>query len=60
MPDTAKKKSPNPFYCRFLNTSVSVNECINGFVNANSLNIRHSPCYRCSFGLKIRSGFANS
>jgi hypothetical protein len=37
-----------------------VSECIDDYVNANSLNIRHSPCFKCSHGLKTRIEFANT
>jgi hypothetical protein len=55
-----KQKQRDKFFCRFLNTNISISDCISGYVNANSLNIRHSPCYKCSYGLKIRSHFANT
>jgi hypothetical protein len=55
----AKKKMPTEFFCKFLNHNLNVLECIDGYVNANSLNIKHSPCYRCAFGIKVRSYFAN-
>ena len=55
----SKKKASDEFYCRFLNTSLSVMDCVDGYVNANSLNIRHSPCYKCAYGLKVRAEFAN-
>ncbi len=60
MPALAKKKVTDKFFCRFLNTQVNVIECIDGYVNANSLNIRHSPCYRCAFGIKVRTHFAQN
>ncbi|MGM0578958.1 MAG: hypothetical protein ACQEXJ_24765 [Myxococcota bacterium] len=55
-----KKKMPEAFYCRFLNRDVKTVECVDDYVNANSLNIRHSPCYKCPVGLKTRSQFASS
>ena len=55
-----KKKSVEAFFCKFLNTDVTVTDCIDGYVNANSLNIKHSPCYRCANGLKVRTNFANN
>ncbi len=58
MPAVAKKKVSDKFFCKFLNTRVAVLDCVDGYVNANSLNIRHSPCYKCASGLKIRTGFA--
>lgn len=54
-----KKKSLADFYCKFLNTNVTVLDCIDGYVNANSLNIKHSPCYKCAYGLKVRTEYAN-
>lgn len=60
MPALAKKKVAEEFFCRFLNTDVTVLECIDGYVNANSLNIKHSPCYKCACGLKVRTGFAQA
>jgi hypothetical protein len=32
---------------------------VDDYVNANSLNIRHSPCFKCSHGLKVRLEFAS-
>ena len=60
MPALAKKKVINQFFCKFLNTTVSVVDCVDGYVNANSLNIKHSPCYKCATGLKVRTQFANN
>ena len=56
----AKKKCSGAFQCKLLNTSVTTLECIDGYVNANSLNIKHSPCFKCSHGLKVRTEFSNS
>ena len=53
-------KGEDRFFCRFLNTRIAVVECVDGYVNANSLNIRHSPCYRCPLGVKVRLSYANS
>ncbi len=55
-----KKKTAEDFFCKFLNRDVKVTECIDDYVNANSLNIRHSPCFKCSHGLKVRLEFANT
>ena len=55
-----KKKFAEKFHCKFLNTTLSVTDCIDGYVNANSLNIKHSPCYKCAYGLKVRTHFANN
>ena len=56
----AKKKLNESFFCKFLNRETKTVECVDDYVNANSLNIRHSPCYKCSVGLRTRLEFANS
>ncbi len=56
----AKKKHSQDFFCKFLNRDVLTLECIDDYVNANSLKIRHSPCYKCSVGLKVRTEFAGT
>ncbi|MFT7582899.1 MAG: hypothetical protein ACI9MR_004584, partial [Myxococcota bacterium] len=56
----AKKKAADSFFCKFLNREVRTTGCIDDYVNANSLSIRHSPCFKCSNGLKVRLEFANS
>ena len=56
----AKKKIAEHFFCKFLNREVKTVECVDDYVNANSLNIRHSPCFKCSTGLKTRMDYSNS
>ena len=56
----AKKKLPESFFCRFLNRDIQTVECVDDYGNANSLNIRHSPCYKCSVGLRTRLEYAKS
>ncbi len=55
-----KSKVAESFFCKFLNRDVQKTDCIDDYVNANSLNIRHSPCFKCSNGLKVRIEYANS
>lgn len=55
-----KKKAAEAFFCKFLNRDTKVTECIDDYVNANSLNIRHSPCFKCSHGLKVRLEYASN
>ena len=55
----AKRKPAEAFFCKFLNRDVRVSECVDDYVNANSLNVRHSPCFKCSHGLKVRLEFAS-
>ena len=48
------KKRPTAFYCKHLERDVQAVECVDDYVNANSLQVKHSPCYRCPVGLKQR------
>jgi hypothetical protein len=56
----AKRKPAEAFFCKFLNRDVRTTECVDDYVNANSLTIRHSPCFKCSHGLKVRIEFASN
>ncbi len=55
-----KNKPAACFFCKFFNREVQRDECIDDYVNATALNIRHSPCYKCPQGLKNRIEYANS
>jgi hypothetical protein len=55
-----KKKLNTSFYCKFLTRTVTVSECLDDYVNANALNIRNSPCFKCSHGLKVRADFSGA
>ena len=35
-------------------------ECIDSYVSANAMKVRHSPCYKCPQGLGTRSRFAET
>lgn len=54
----ARKKLNSTFYCKFLTRTVAISECLDDYVNANALNIRNSPCFKCSHGLKTRADFS--
>lgn len=58
-PAARKKKLADAFFCKFFNRDVRLTECIDDYVNANALNIKHSPCFKCPQGLKNRIGFSN-
>jgi hypothetical protein len=55
-----RKKLSEEFKCKFLNRHIMVSDCMDNYVNANALNIKNSPCFKCGHGLKIRMGFAQS
>jgi hypothetical protein len=35
-----------------------VQECLDDYMNANALNIKNSPCFKCAHGLKMRTEFS--
>lgn len=53
-----KKKLGQSFHCKFLHRTVTVSECLDDYVNANALNIKNSPCFKCAHGLKVRGEFS--
>lgn len=55
-----KKKLNQQFKCKTREKMISIEECLELFLNANSLNQKNSPCFKCSYGQKIRADFANS
>ena len=57
---SVKKKLSTSFYCKFLTRSIMISECLDDYVNANALNIRNSPCFKCSHGLKVRADFSGT
>ena len=59
-PPVPKKKRTHQFHCRFLCRDVRTTDCIDDYVNANSLKTRHSPCFLCPQGLKMRISFAKT
>ena len=59
-PAAKKKRLTAQFFCKFFNRDVRTTECIDDYVNANALNIRHSPCFKCPQGLKNRMSFSAS
>ncbi len=48
------------FYCRSRRRSVLLEHCLDDYVDANSLERRHSACFRCPHGHKNRDAYAAS
>lgn len=55
-----KKKMNQQFKCKSREKMISIEECLELFLNANSLNQKNSPCFKCDYGQKMRADFANS
>jgi hypothetical protein len=53
-----KRKLTETFNCKFLHRELAIADCMNHYVNANALNIKNSPCFKCAHGLKTRLEFA--
>ena len=53
-----KRKITDTFFCKFLGCTVTVAQCLDDYMNANALNIKNSPCFKCAHGLKMRGEFA--
>lgn len=53
-----KRKLSQEFFCKFLHRELAVSACMDHYVNANALNIKNSPCFKCAHGLKTRLEFA--
>ena len=53
-----KRKITDTFFCKFLGGTVTVAQCLDDYMNANALNIKNSPCFKCAHGLKMRGEFA--
>ena len=54
----ARLRDEDVFHCRFLQRDIEVASCMNNYVNANALNVRNSPCFKCPVGLKMRAEYA--
>ena len=48
------------FFCKGRNENVNIKFCIDSYVDVNALNIKDSPCFKCSQGQDIREAYANS
>jgi len=49
-----------PFTCKARQQEVSVEKCLDSFVEANAFGIKESPCYKCQQGQRIRNMIARS
>jgi hypothetical protein len=47
------------FFCQARTENVSTMYCIDSFVDVNALNIKDSPCFKCTQGAVVRDEFSN-
>ena len=48
------------FYCRSRRKYVSLEACLDGYVDANAFDKKWSACFRCPIGMVNRRHFAGS
>lgn len=49
---------PETFHCRAMVKRLSVHDCMSMFVDANALNQKDRPCFRCTQGQDNRVNYA--
>ncbi len=53
-------ENPTTFYCRAFARRMPIFECMAKFVDANALNQKDKPCFKCAQGQEARVVFAKS
>ncbi len=53
-------KLDDRFKCVCKDKFVTLEKCLDGFVDANALNLTKRKCFRCVQGTKVREEFAKS
>jgi hypothetical protein len=48
------------FYCRSRRDQVTLEKCLDGYMEANAMERRRSACFRCPQGRRNRENFANN
>ncbi len=49
---------PQTFLCRAYGRRLSVLDCMTKYVDANALNWKHTPCFKCAQGTENRAGYS--
>lgn len=56
--DRAPLRLEDEFYCRARRRRVTLDKCLNDYLDANAFNDRRSACWRCPQGRRNREAFA--
>jgi hypothetical protein len=56
--DPAVATLTDSFHCRSRRRDVTLDQCLDGYVEANAFERRRSACFRCPLGRKNREAFA--
>jgi len=60
MPQRIQVRLDVPFNCKNRHEDVSVEKCLDSFVEANAFGLKDSACYKCAQGQRIRNLIARS
>lgn len=52
------RKLEDDFYCRARRRRVTLDKCLNDYLDANAFNQKRSACWRCPQGRRNRENFA--
>jgi hypothetical protein len=52
-------KIDTQFFCKTLQSDLSVGKCVDMYVEANAFGFKDSACFKCMQGLKIRQLLAH-
>jgi hypothetical protein len=57
-PNTDPMRLEDDFYCRARRRRVTLDKCLNDYLDANAFSQRRSACWRCPQGRRNRECFA--
>ncbi|MBP7125572.1 hypothetical protein KBD49_04320 [Myxococcota bacterium] len=60
MPQKVQVRLEAPFYCKTRRIEVTVQKCLDSFVEANAFSFKESTCFKCTQGQRVRSLIARS
>jgi len=60
MPQKAQVRLEAPFYCKSRRVEVTVQKCLDSFVEANAFASKEATCFKCVQGQRVRSLIARS
>lgn len=60
MPQKVQVRLDAPFYCKTRRIEVTIQKCLDSFVEANAFSFKESSCFKCTQGQRVRSLIARS
>lgn len=59
-PDEGPRRLEDEFYCRARRRRVTLDKCLNDYLDANAFNDRRAACWRCPQGRRHRENYSRS